>query len=208
VCATGNDVDWWVAIKPSGTNLYLYMDPESGGFRLSTHTVDGQLLHVGQDIGLSHAALNTVTGGKGAVARTMEALVTAPDNIVYNDQPRAFVQVQESYKDAYGVKQKRDFQDFIILKNACKDVGDWSKGDLNTRKCLEKFLDTNDDGVLIPATADKTHTKGGMTHGFWLVHSVPNYPATYRVQGGGQFYLRRRLQAYYPSSGERVRLGG
>jgi hypothetical protein len=127
-CCTDKEVDWWAAIKPSGDNGYVYMDSTTNGFKLSSHTVDG------------------VAAFSGSVTKTMEALVTSSDNIVYNDQP----------------------------------------GD---------------------ATRKRGHAKGGMTRGFWLVHTVPNYPAVERRK---RWTLDRRREkfSYYPGSGALMDLRG
>jgi hypothetical protein len=93
-------VDWWIAIKPSSSNRYLYVDSrlQGGGFVLATSTVDG----VGEKGNLKHGGLVAAggvpvlaSGHQGAVLRTINAMVPGRDGfskdagyslLRYNDQ--------------------------------------------------------------------------------------------------------------------------
>lgn len=85
-------MDWWMAIKPSNSNMYLYVDSSVianaaapwKGFWWSTHTVDGLPGRLTYPAGAGASAYAGVNGA-GAVKLTFDSIVNSATRVVYND---------------------------------------------------------------------------------------------------------------------------
>jgi hypothetical protein len=94
-------VDWWIAIKPVSSNMYLYVDSTVmsstdrdlwKGLWWSQHTVNGGNGFLKLDTHSpptrgSYGAVN----GAGAVKLTFDSIVRSATRVVYNDQQHVVV---------------------------------------------------------------------------------------------------------------------